>query len=498
MHSLKNTFVAITLLAISFGLYQVSLTPDVDVDPGETPAVEISDGMDALASLDAGQSRLAPPASVQDLASADSRPKVQGFPDFPEINITQPDLVTDNPPIDKQPLTTSSQNNVQTIEYPTSIANQDFPREKSESTPEVTQRALVDPSMDQGLIDVLKDQQDFEATMNPANEFPSEPVASQPAKPREETLDSPSMTAETGAGSRPTVADGATSGFGDEQSFGAQPIATNDSTYNELASNVATPDGDSASFDPRVAQADLESDFSQLEFDAAWPKVDELVEAGDFHAALKLLSRFYRDDQLTGPQRQRLLGWLDALAGKVIFSDEHHLVTEPYIVQGNESLTDIAGRWNIPAQLIYNVNQQVIPNPVTVNPGTALKMIPGPFHAEVSLNAKVMTLFLGDLYAGRFPIRVGISGQPRPGDFKVIVKSESGHTWRDSKGVDYPPGSPENGYGPSWLGLTGSLCIHEVDASARDGHNGCIGLDRKDAKDVFAILAEKSDVKILR
>ncbi len=99
---------------------------------------------------------------------------------------------------------------------------------------------------------------------------------------------------------------------------------------------------------------------------------------------------------------------LDALAGKVIYSDEHHLVPRPYVVGANESLVDIAGKWHVPAQLIYNVHQKALANPITdIQPGTQLKMIPGPFHAEVDLQSKVMTMFLGDLYAGRFPIRVG-------------------------------------------------------------------------------------------
>ena len=58
----------------------------------------------------------------------------------------------------------------------------------------------------------------------------------------------------------------------------------------------------------------------------------------------------------------------------------------------------------------------------TIVAGTELKVINGPFHAEVDLTKKTLTLFLKNLYAGRFPIRVGISGDVRSGQFRVVAK----------------------------------------------------------------------------
>ena len=47
MHSLKNTVVAVCLLAVSFGLYHVSLNPESVVDPAEIPSLDISDGLES-------------------------------------------------------------------------------------------------------------------------------------------------------------------------------------------------------------------------------------------------------------------------------------------------------------------------------------------------------------------------------------------------------------------------------------------------------------------
>ena len=451
MHSLKNTFVAITLLVISFGLYQVSLTPDVEIDPADTPAVEISDGSDELASRDADA---ATSIQMPNLTANPPLPASSGFPDFPEINVTQPDSLSENAPIERQPLVASSSNNVQTIEYPNSLPEQTLPA-TNQNLPEIAQRKLIEPSNDQGLIDALQSQQEFESAMQSAEAFPpTSEFTEPPSTPAPNDFGDmannpnslPANSATTSSEFAPMgdgfQANNASPNNGEQSSaaqsqfspepgstqYEAQSIASSDSTFNELASNVNTPGAEANSFETGIAQANREPDLSELDFNAAWPKVDQLVEAGEFHDALKLLSRFYRDDQLSGPQRQRLLGWLDALAGKVIFSNEHHLASQPYVVRSNESLTDIANQWNVPAQLIYNVNRNSVSNPAMVEPGTELKIIPGPFSAEINLSAKVMTLFLGDLYAGRFPIKVGISGAPRPGDFKIIVKSEIGHT----------------------------------------------------------------------
>jgi lipoprotein-anchoring transpeptidase ErfK/SrfK len=278
-------------------------------------------------------------------------------------------------------------------------------------------------------------------------------------------------------------------------SFASQPIPASDSSFNRVATDRES--GNGGQFFPDVIQANSEPDFASLTYHAAWPQVDKFIAEENYQNALRLLSRYYRSTELTGPQRQRLIGWLDALAGKVIFSAEHHLQSTPYTVS-NESLDDIGQRWKVPAQLIFNINQANIPVVSAIQPGTELKAIQGPFDAEIDLDQKIMTLFLDDLYAGRFPIVVGISGSPKPGDFQVLVKSATGHSWRDSEGQEYAPGTPENGYGPHWIGLSGSLCIHAVSDSAKDGHHGCIGLSQQDAKDVFGILAEGSSIKIFR
>lgn len=505
MHSLKNTIVAVGLLAVSFGLYQVSLTPKTDTGSDAASPGEFSDGISQLANhaisgmtseLDGVQSK------VDDFKSDMASIPGSNLPGAGSKALQPPMLSQASPPTVgiKQPLVSTVENNVQTLQY----SAEDKPA-TSIATPEISQRELVDTARDQGLIDALENQMDFEsqrsAPISTPDSSPSNPLPLENNIERNDFDTSGEYQFAVKTDPLPsTVEPISTPGS-------AQPIASGDSSFNDFASSTAAspivktttaPDADANNFDANVRQASAEPALEGLSFNAAWPKVDQLVAAGEFRNALKLLSRFYDDASLNGPQRQRLLGNLDALAGKVIYSQENHFASSAYVVGPGESLTDVAEKWNVPAQLIFNVNQKSIPNPAMIAPGTELKMVPGPFRSVVDLDANVMTLFLGDLYAGRFPIRVGISGEPKPGSFKVLVKSELGFAWRDSDGIDYPPGTPENGYGPNWIGLTESLCIHAIPDSAQHGHHGCIGLSPKDAKDVFAILAEDSEVTILR
>ena len=279
----------------------------------------------------------------------------------------------------------------------------------------------------------------------------------------------------------------------------AQPIELVNNAKNRLVSEQS-PMG----MDFNVQQANVDPaangiDNSKLaNIDQAWVVVEKMVDEKNFRGALALLTRYYRNDDLAPSQRTKLNDWLDALAGKVIYSAEHHFTSTSYKMKAGETLSDIANRWQVPAQVVYNINRKQIGNEPNVIAGTELKMINGPFEAEIDMSSQTLTLYLKNLYAGRFPVKLGISGNPRPGDYNVVAKSVHGHTWRDADGNDFPPESPENGYGPYWIGMTGSLCIHAISADEISGHSGCVGLSEKDAKDIFGILANRSKVKVVQ
>ena len=460
MQSLKSTFVAVLLLGLSVGLYQISDTPKSSVNDSLIPAMDISDGSDLLVdntipatvSPPHGFEQTTPkPMTPPKLVSAPSASAKPKFSFGAASKTTTPPVV--NPAI-RVPAPT--EDNVQSFSYPelgSSAKNSNLA-----ATEDIRQRQVLQKDRDQGLIEALETQ-----------------LQQEPVTPEIKSEDRYQF-----ASTEPVTVK-------------AQPIGAKDSSVTQLAGS-RTSDLDN---DFNISLVDSEPDLDSIPLNAAWPEVDRLVADGRYRDSLKLLSRFYGTKDADGPQRQRLLGWLDALAGKVIFSSEHHFRDQPYVVAANESLVDLAQRWNVPAQLIYNINRSEIPNPASLAPGTQLKVVDQPFDATIDLKSNVMTLFCDGLYAGRFPVRIGVSGNVTEGDFQVLAKAAEGFRWRDASGAEYPPESPLNGYGPHWIGLSGSLCMHALKDDATEGHHGCIGLNPTDAADVFQILSQASTVTIV-
>ncbi len=363
----------------------------------------------------------------------------------------------------------------------------------------------IDQTRDEGLINALKSEfnghTDGLPALSSANESQSISIEA-PATPKLKTSPTPKQpapitTPAEGNDFLPSL-DVRMNELKADSEFTATPIGSANDSVNSLASGHRSEVPEIQVQQANIAPDSLSQTAPSMNLDAAWTEVDRLVADNKFRAALGLLTRYYRQPNLSATQSKRLHEWLDALAGKVIYSAEHHFQDNAYVIRSGETLNQIASRWNVPAQVVYNINRQQIGDSATIVAGTELKVINGPFHAEVDLSSKTLTLFLKNLYAGRFPIRVGTTGNVRPGQFRVVAKSAQGHIWRDADGNDFPPESSENGYGPYWVGLTGSLCLHTIDDGTPEGHAGCIGLQEKDARDIFGILINGSELKIVQ
>ncbi|QEF97509.1 L,D-transpeptidase catalytic domain [Stieleria maiorica] len=226
----------------------------------------------------------------------------------------------------------------------------------------------------------------------------------------------------------------------------------------------------------------------------AFATADAMFAKGQLKEALATLSVFYGMPDLSDDQRRQLLSRLDPLAREVIYS-RRHLLEPPHRVTASEDLVEIAIENDVPPQLLANING--VEDPVMVLPGTELKMVRGPFRAEVDLTSQQLTLFLGDLYAGRFEIAVGNDPAPTPGTYTVQEKQTS-HVFYDRSGVPIPAGSPDNPYGKMWLDLGGQISIHGSPNTVQPTKNGCISVAGDYADDVYGILSQGSSVTIRR
>lgn len=229
-------------------------------------------------------------------------------------------------------------------------------------------------------------------------------------------------------------------------------------------------------------------------FEAAMREAHTNIEEEKWYQALFLLSKFYNSPDLSSEQHQSLLDLLDPLAAKVVYSQEH-LVTDAHIVARGETLTQIANTNQVPVDLIANING--LDKTGVLVPGTSIKIVKGPFRADVDLTKNELTLFAGQLYAGRFPISVGKEPEPQPGEFRVLEK-QPGKDYYGSNGQVLRPDDPGNPYGHVWIALGQEIAIHSSPEQGDTANRGCISLSPLDAHDIFSILTEGSSVTIRR
>jgi LysM repeat protein len=266
------------------------------------------------------------------------------------------------------------------------------------------------------------------------------------------------------------------------------PAATNELNNPPTGSGMPAGEQPEATAQPRVSLTghELRRDLVIAE---------ELVASEKYRSALTLLSPYASANDLDPAARSQVFAWLDGLAAKVIYSHDH-LLEIPYVVQGEETLFTIGKRLNVSAELLQNINS--VADPRVVLPGTRLKVVPGPFRAVVNLATSEVTMYLGDLYAGRFPFTLG-NEPPQPGLYEVQDRQPD-KTYYGPDGQTIAANDPTNPYGQCWLDLGTNASIHGSPLSAGPDSPplGCISLSPQDARDIFALLTRGSQVSIVR
>jgi LysM repeat protein len=291
-----------------------------------------------------------------------------------------------------------------------------------------------------------------------------------------------------------------------------QPSDAKLASANLAAAPSSPPTTDPIAADPRAtsepaadspgsvyAQAsnvsgDEKEDFRSIRaFDNAWNSAVAQLQKGQWAESLLTLSFFFHDPDMNGEERQRLIDLLDPLAGKVIYSNEHALEA-PHEVKPGERLDSIAEQYQVPVSLLQNING--IAQPESLRPGTQLKILRGPFRAEIDLKRSELVLFLGKYYAGRFAISVGNDPAPQPTECQVLGK-EAGHEYVGANGIRIPARAADNPYGDVYLDLGNGICVHgSPDTIPSQAGLGCVSLSDADVADIAGILSVGSKVTI--
>ncbi len=246
----------------------------------------------------------------------------------------------------------------------------------------------------------------------------------------------------------------------------------------------------------KISATDKKANITGRSFENAKKAAIEQVDRGEFKEALAKMSVFYNSPELTAEQNLDLINLLDSLAGETIYS-RRHLLDTPYVVGPGETIDDLAKRFEVPTELLAKINAVDMTTGLT--PGTKLKVFRGPFRAEVDVNRHEMTVFLGDLYAGRFPVSTGADPKPTEGVFQVLDKQRH-RNYYGKGGIQIDGSDPRNPYGGWWMDLGQDLSIHGSPENPAGDNNdlGCISLSPLDAGDVFSMLSRGSQVTIKR
>jgi LysM repeat protein len=271
-----------------------------------------------------------------------------------------------------------------------------------------------------------------------------------------------------------------------------QEYTSTGATYSAPDPNTAVASIGSSDAPASVSPAAESDPIAAAGLSNAIATADRQYHSDRRREALATLSLFYETPNLTSEQRDELLSRLDPLAAEVIYSSEH-LLAEPHRVAPNETLMDIAEKYEVPWQLLANING--VDDPVTILPGTDLKVVRGPFRGDIDLKHQELTMFVGDLYAGRFKIAIGNDPAPKPGSY-TIQEKQSAKTYYDMSGTPVPPGNPRNPYGSMWIDLGSGLSIHGSPDPNAPTDKGCISVAGNYSRDVFGILSEGSSVTI--
>lgn len=220
----------------------------------------------------------------------------------------------------------------------------------------------------------------------------------------------------------------------------------------------------------------------------------KLAADGKLAEALATISKHYSDPELTSEEHADMLDILDSLAREVIFS-QRNLLMPAFATGPVDTVASVASKHRITPELLNTVNQ--LGNAQALVQGQKLKVMEGPFRGEVNLTRRELTLFLGDMYACRFPISTGTDPAPKPGSYEVADKRKD-RTYYGAGEKVISATDPLNPYGGIWIDLGHQMCIHSSPemTSTELSNAGCVSLAPIDASDVYIMLTQGSRIDI--
>lgn len=222
-------------------------------------------------------------------------------------------------------------------------------------------------------------------------------------------------------------------------------------------------------------------------------EIDKLIQAGDFLAAHREISKLYWDQP---DWREMLRERIESTARSIFFSPQPHYM-QPYVVQTGDQLRNIAQKYNVPWEYLSRLNSV---DPRRIQVGQKLKVVKGPFSAFVDLSDFELTIHAQGYYVRRYQVGIGRDGTTPLGTFTVHNKLEN-PTYYGPQGNVVDADDPTNPLGERWIDIGDGYGIHgtiEPNSIGRAESRGCIRLIESDVAEVFDFLSPGSPVVIQR
>ena len=236
-----------------------------------------------------------------------------------------------------------------------------------------------------------------------------------------------------------------------------------------------------------------------------------LIEQGRFLEARALLTQAIDSGAISASEAleaRQMLGMVneELVFGPEVFAGDPW--SSEYVVQPGDSLSRIVSREDLKIdwRLLQMVNG--LDRPEKIQVGQTIKILHGPFHAEVNKRNHQLDLFMGEgperAFVKSYTVGLGQFDSTPTGRFRVRKGQKIVNpTWTNPRtGEFYPADDPENPIGEYWLGLEGldatnkgerGFGIHgtiEPDSIGTDSSMGCVRLRDGEIDTIYALMAE--------
>ncbi len=207
---------------------------------------------------------------------------------------------------------------------------------------------------------------------------------------------------------------------------------------------------------------------------------------------------------LPSEQQRAARSRLVQMADEMLFGPKRHKgdpLVSHYVVQKGDNLAKIAKEFKVTADLLARINRLKDKN--RIRAGQNLKVLHGPFHAEILKSKHVMNVFLQDSCVRQYKVGLGDEGSTPSGEWLVSTKLVNPTYYPPRGGKIIHADDPENPLGERWIGLEGlsgesagqeRYGIHGTNDLSTIGKNeslGCVRMSNDEVEMLYDMFVEQ-------